>query len=272
MMSDDISDIQMYYENAVEGEDNRLERHQLERDLTWRYFDGYLPKTGHVLEVGAATGKHTQWMAQRGLHVTAVDLSPKELEFCSQRLAQAGLSSRLETVVADVRFLGALPRNEFDAVLLMGPLYHLILESDRRTALQQAVQRLKPGGIFFSSHISRYGILGDLMKDVPGWIEEREEVQSIIEHGRDPGNYPHGGFRGYFTNIEEIIPLHEQAGLETVLLAGVEPAISADDESYNILEGNRRQLWQDLMFTISREPALIASSRHILYIGRNRSA
>jgi SAM-dependent methyltransferase len=268
MNRDDIHDIQIYYENSVEGEDSRLERHQLERDITWLYFEEYLPKSGNILEIGAATGVHTYWMAQRGYKITAIDLSQNELDFNKNRLAEHDFQHNVETRVRDARDLGDLPENGFDAVLLMGPLYHLVQELDRKLAVEQAVRRLKPGGIFFSSHISRFGILGDLLKNVTGWIEEQDEVHSIIELGRDPENYHPGEFRGYFSTLEEIAPLHEQAGLETIVIAGVEPAISADDQSYNILEGKRRQLWLDLFYSISRVPSMIASSRHILYIGR----
>jgi SAM-dependent methyltransferase len=265
---DDISDIQKYYDHSVENEENRLERHQLERDITWLFLDKYLPNHGKILEIGAATGVHTLWLARRGLQVTAVDLSQNELTFNRQRLQEYGLHHLLETRIGDARDLGDLPENAFDSVLLMGPLYHLVHKTDRHRAVAQAVRRLKPGGVFFSSHISRYGILGDLLKNVPAWIEDQDEVQSIIERGRDPENYHPGEFRGYFATLEEIVPLHEWAGLETILLAGIEPAISADDQSYNVLEGRRRALWLELLFSISRVPSMIASSRHILYIGK----
>jgi len=50
MVTDDTSDIRQYYEESVEKEDGRLERHQLERDMTWRYLDKYLPRQGKILE------------------------------------------------------------------------------------------------------------------------------------------------------------------------------------------------------------------------------
>ena len=56
--------------------------------------------------------------------------------------------------------------------------------------------------------------------------------------------------------------------MSAVLLAGVEPAISADDESDNKLEGEQRRLWLDLLFEISTEPSIIGASRHLLYIGK----
>ncbi len=42
-MIDDVSDIVTYYASDPAREHDRLERHQLERDLTWRYLDRYLP-------------------------------------------------------------------------------------------------------------------------------------------------------------------------------------------------------------------------------------
>jgi S-adenosylmethionine-dependent methyltransferase len=272
-MSDDIQDIQDYYNADAEYEDRRLEGHQLERDLTKRYLEMYLPpanlqKAARILEIGAATGVYTLWLAQRGYKVVAVDLSEQELAYSRKRIESAGLLDLVTYRVDDARFLEQVPEQDFEAVLLMGPLYHLILEADRLMAIRQAVQRLKPGGVFFSSFISRFGILGDLLRNVPGWIEDGDEVRGILDVGRDPDHYPKGGFRGYFATIGEIRPLLEQAGLETLVLAGVEPAISADDESYNRLEGRRRELWQDLLYEVSREPSMLASSRHLLYIGK----
>jgi len=130
---------------------------------------------------------------------------------------------------------------------------------------------LLKNGILFSSFISRFGIMGDLLRNVPEWIEEQAEVHSIVEKGRDPDDYPRGGFRGYFARVSEIAPLHEMVGFETLVMAGVEPAISADDESYNKLQGNQRQLWLDLLYRISTEDSIIGASRHILYVGRKKS-
>jgi GNAT superfamily N-acetyltransferase len=50
--------------------------------------------------------------------------------------------------------------------------------------------------------------------------------------------------------------------------AGFEPGISADDESYNKLQGKQRQLWLDLFYELSMEQSIIGASRHLLYIGK----
>src|SRR5947208_13432804 len=100
-MSDDISDIAAFYNGIAGKEDHRLEEHQLEVDLTWRYLDRYLPAQGSILEVGAATGRYTLALARRGYRVTAVDLSPVLLEECRKRIVGAGLEQQVRFVAAD---------------------------------------------------------------------------------------------------------------------------------------------------------------------------
>lgn len=269
---DDISDIADFYNNQVDQESSRLNRHQLEHDLTWRLLDRYLPAQGSILEVGAATGGYTLDLARRSYTVTAVDMSSVLLEICRQNLANEGLAEQTRLVLADARDLSAVTDRDFDAALLMGPLYHLVELTDRQQALKEIYERLKAGGVIFSSFISRYGILGDLLKKVPHWIEERAEVRAVMDLGRDPDHYPRGSFRGYFALASEIAPLHEEVGFQTITLAGVEPAISADDASYNKLVGVQRELWLELLEQISTEPSIIGASRHLLYVGKKRSS
>jgi len=269
-MIDDISDIAALYNNDPEIEHNRLERHQLEYDLTWRFLNQYLPAQGSILEVGAATGRYTLGLAKQGYTLTAVDLSAELIKRCGESLAEAGLEKQVRLVVADARNLSEVTERGFDAVLLMGPLYHLVMEADRKLALKEAFDRLREGGVIFSSFISRFGIMGDLVKNIPVWIEDQAEVRSFLERGKRPDEYPRGGFRGYFVQTSEIAPLHEAIGFETLAVVGVEPAISADDESYNKLQGKQRQLWLDLFYEMSAERSIIGASRHLLYIGRKR--
>jgi len=270
-MIDDVNDIAFYYDKSQESEHSRLNRHQLEHDLTWCYLNQYLPPHGTVLEIGSATGKYTLELARRGYLITAVDMSKILLEKCRENIVREGLEKQVQFVLADARNLSEIPQNGFDAVLLMGPLYHLILEADRKMALQESLDRLHPSGIFFSSFISRFGLMSDLLRNVPAWIEDQTDVWSVLKQGRDDDDHPRGGFRGYFARPQEIAPLHESIGFETLMLAGVEPIIAADDESYNKLQGKHRQQWLELLYALSIEPPILGASRHLLYIGRKRS-
>ncbi len=269
-MIDDVSDIGAFYTADPQREHSRLERHQLEYELTWRYIDHYLPAQGTILEIGAATGRYTLPLAQRGYQITAVDLSAGLLAVNRQRITDAGLAGQVRFVEADARDLSSVAVRRFDAVLIMGPLYHLIVEADRKAALCRAADRLGDGGILFSAFISRWGVLGDLLRNNPDWIEDQAEVEALIASGSRSDEAPRGGFRGYLACAAEIAPLHEALGFETLALAGVEPAISAADENYNALEGDQRRQWLDLLHRVSTEPSIVGASRHLLYVGRKK--
>jgi S-adenosylmethionine-dependent methyltransferase len=266
-LGDDTSDIRQFYNDSAEKEDGRLKRHQLEQDMTWRYLDKYLPRRGKILEIGAATGAYTVPLAKRGYNVTAVDFSPNLLEICQKKVKQEGLEQKVNCLVADARELAGVIADDYDAVLMMGPLYHLILEEDRQKALKEAFKHLKPGGMIFSTFISRYGIWGDITKDYPHYIELQKDVHSVIYEGRDAElAYKKGNFRGYFATPAEIVPLHEKTGFSTLALAGIEtPGVR--DEVYNDIKGKRREMWLDLLFSISTETSIIGASNHILYVG-----
>lgn len=265
---DDIGDVADFYNQEAQTEDRRLENHRLEYDLTWRYLQRYLPAGGKILELGAATGRYTLELARKGYNVTAVDISPVELEVCRNRLSEQNLTDRVRLVTADARDLSQVKDGDYDACLAMGPLYHLVIGSDRRLVLGNAFEQLRTGGVIFSTWISRFGVIGDIMKNIPEWINDQESVESLLARGRRPDGRPPGGFRGYFARVGEIVPLHEEVGFETILIAALEPGISADDECYNRLEGQLRARWLDLLERISTEETSIGASRHLLYIGR----
>ncbi len=270
MKRDDISDIAAYYDKNAQEEHRRLEEHQLEYDLTWRFLEAYLPPSGEILEIGAGTGRYTLGLVQRGYTVTVVEISRANLDACREYLAEAGRQDRAKYILGDARDLSDVPDKEYDAVLLMGPLYHLVLESDRRMAVREAYAHLGPDGMIFSSLISRFGIWGNILKNFPKAIEFKDQIRYVLDEGRDHPDWEQGGFRAYGATINEIAPLHEDIGFETINLVGMEPAISAndDDERYNKLEGERRRLWLDLLYEISVEPSIVGASRHLLYIGR----
>jgi S-adenosylmethionine-dependent methyltransferase len=264
---DDISDVRAFYDNAPQLEEARLDVQQLEFDITWRWLMQVLPEQGHILELGASTGRYTLPVAKRGLHVTAFDLSAKTIAISRSKAHQVGLESRIKYVTGDARDLTCLGNVEYDAALVMGPLYHLFSAPDRQVVLDQTYRHLKNGAPIVSSIIQRLGIMGFIMANSPEWILRPDEVDWMLREGRDSPEYPKGGFPGYGARPEELREMHEGAGFITECIAAVEPAIGAFDESYNRLQGKVHEAWLDLLFRISTEPSLLGTSRHLLYIG-----
>jgi SAM-dependent methyltransferase len=206
---DDVSDIAAWYDHGVEEEESRLELHQLEYDLTRRFLTRYLPPTGSILEIGAATGRYTLALCRLGYSVTAVDFSPALLDVCQRRLAAERLHGNARFVVADARDLRAVADRGFDAVLLMGPLYHLIFEEDRREAIRQAKDRLRCATTVLV--LSRLGIIGDTAKRMPAIDGEKHSLR--IEAS---GRCTKGG-AGLLRRVSGIRSLHGRLNQTLVL-------------------------------------------------------
>ena len=151
----------------------------------------------------------------------------------------------------------------------MGPLYHLIDREDRQAAISEVVNRLLPGAPFFSSHINRYGMLTDVMVKFPHWAEDSDAVESVVSLGRDPDDTPRDGrFRSYFATVEEIESLHEECGIETILIAASDLGSNPFDRIHESMTDDQREKWIDLMQQAGAQPALRGASCHLLYIGR----
>src|SRR5438046_3901152 len=90
------------------------------RELLQRFLP---PPPARVLDVGGGTGAYAMWLAELGYRVHVVDVVALHVE---QALQAAGRAANPFTAaVGDARHLQE-EDSSFGAVLLLGPLYHLI--------------------------------------------------------------------------------------------------------------------------------------------------
>ncbi len=72
------------------------------------------PQAGRAYDLGCGPGNDAAFLADRGFHVTAVDISPTALHLARQTAAKAGVEEKIEFLAADVLSLPA----QGDAVLV----------------------------------------------------------------------------------------------------------------------------------------------------------
>lgn len=61
-----------------------------------------LPRSGRALDIASGEGQLAAWLAQRGLDVTAVDISSVGLEKLRNRAAEEGYAARIHAIEADL--------------------------------------------------------------------------------------------------------------------------------------------------------------------------
>src|SRR5262245_46644010 len=149
-----------YYDKGREASRLHCGTGLLEFARTQEILRRHLPQPpGFVLDVGGASGVHAAWLARDGYSVHVVD--PIELHVEQARAAAAAQPSAPFTAAAgDARALDQ-QQAAADAVLLLGPLYHLTTLEDRLTALREARRVARPGGLIFVAAISRFAPLID---------------------------------------------------------------------------------------------------------------
>jgi SAM-dependent methyltransferase len=134
----------------------------LERERTREILSRVLPQPPATVADGGGAGVHALWLASLGYSVHLRDPVPLHVEQAGAASRELGL--RLASVgVGDARELD-LGAASVDAVLLLGPLYHLQEAIERRKALGEARRILRAGGILAVAAISRWAPVLDGLK------------------------------------------------------------------------------------------------------------
>ncbi|NCT91854.1 class I SAM-dependent methyltransferase [Cellulomonas sp. APG4] len=266
-----LQDLQDYY--ALGRERDRLDRGEglLEALRTHELLDRWLPGApGIVYDVGGAAGRYAVPLAEAGYEVHLVDPVPLHVE--QAREASAAARRPLASVVeGDAR---ALPFDDAsaDAVLLLGPLYHLVEREDRLQALREAARVLRPGGVVVAAAICRWASTVDGV--LAGFLRDDQFAQIITDDladgvHRNTTGRPGWFTTGYFHRPEELRAEVEEARFQAegpVAVEGV--ARLADDLDEQLADATLRERLLGLVRATESEPALLGVSGHLLITGR----
>jgi ubiquinone/menaquinone biosynthesis C-methylase UbiE len=255
-----------YYDRCAQKEWERMERHRMEFLVTQRALLEYLPGENlQIADIGGGPGRYTIFLTNLGHELTLVDLSPAEIQIALDQAEKVGIKIG-QTLQANALDLSSLPEAHFDAVLILGPLYHLQEEAERCQAVSQAMRILKPGGILFAAFITIFAPFRDYAATDPDTVFiERVEWLKMLQDGRNFGE----GFPGaFFSHPDRLIPFMEGCGLETIKMIGVEGVVAAHEEKINLLQGKVLDFWVELNYRLGEDPACWGAANHLLYIGQ----
>jgi S-adenosylmethionine-dependent methyltransferase len=260
------------YDQTTQIEWGRLDRHRTEFALSLRALSDYLPPPpAMIADIGGGPGRYAIELARKGYQVTLVDLAQNNLNLAQHQAAAAGVKL-FETVHANAMDLGVLASNTYDAVLLMGPLYHLLALPERQKARDEARRISKPGGVIFAAFLGRFAAVLNAARVEPEYIvREIEECETILESGvyhadKNSGKFPDA----YFAHPEEIKPFMEEAEFETLMVLGCEGVVNTLDDKFNGFQGQLWEAWVNMNYRLGKDPSVHGASNHLLYVGKKR--
>jgi S-adenosylmethionine-dependent methyltransferase len=262
--------VERYYDKSAQAEWQRLQRHRTEFAVTMRVMDEYLPEPPcSVLDVGGGPGRYAIALAEKGYDVMLVELSGRSLEFAEAKAKEAGVTLT-GFIHADATNLGRIKDESYDAVLLMGPLYHLIKRAKREKALFEARRVLKKEGCLFASFITRYAPIRMEAKVDPDWVfAKRRRFEKLFSTGVHEPRGKNGRFTdAYFAMPSEIKPFIEKRGFQTLDLVSCEGIVALIEEKVNELTGDLWEAWVNLNCRLGKDPSIHGAAEHLLYVGR----
>jgi SAM-dependent methyltransferase len=262
-----------YYERGFE--EGRLlggSQGRLEYLRTMELLSRFLPPApSTVLDVGGGAGAYALPLARDDYSVHLIDPIPFHVE-----RAKAGSLGQPEaplagTEVGDARSLSQMGASA-DAVLLLGPLYHLTAREDRLQALREARRVIRPGGVVLAAAISRFASTIDGLFN--GFLAD-DEFEAIVERDlregqhRNPSGRPGWFTTAYFHRPAEMKEEAGEAGLVVEGLFGIEgPAWVVRDLDAWLEDPARRAKLLDAVRRVEAKPELLGASAHLLLVGR----
>jgi ubiquinone/menaquinone biosynthesis C-methylase UbiE len=267
--------IQKYYSAFQEWE--RLERAEdgaLEFAVNKAWISRFLPPAGaRVLDIGGGPGRYALWLAEQGYRTTLADLSPDLLEIAREQSKATNID--LEAIVeANALDLSQFDDASFDAALCMGPMYHLIEAADRARSAKELARVMKTGAPVFVAFLNRLQLLKvAISTEIPFSPETFKFVKRWIEDGIFISPALGAFADAHFVHPQEVAPLMEAAGFETLALISSESLVDAVQKNLAAFKERQPELYPWLLeklIDVANEPSIIGTAGHLLYIGRKR--
>jgi SAM-dependent methyltransferase len=268
--------VRAYYDQFGEREWERLARTDdglIERTINQHVIGQHLPPASTVLDLGGGPGRYTIWLAGQGHRTTLADLSPRLLEIARREVRAAGVQDRVDAIVeADACNLSRWEDGAFDAVLALGPFYHLPEKMEREQAAAEVSRVLRSGGLAFIALMPRFSFLrrtiaqptGQHLLAQAGWINQ------VLEAGVFVNDRPGGFTSGYGVRPEEVGPFFARHGLtQRTLLASesIVPDLQGALVGMATTNPVAYQAALDVLIRTAAEPSILGMSNHLLYVG-----
>lgn len=222
-----------------------------------RILEGYVRSGDRVLDAGSGPGRFTLELLRLGAHVTALDISPGQLELLRARVPD------VEATVGDITDLSRFPDDSFDVTVCFGgPLSYVLDHAEEAVAELARVTR--PGGHVL---VSVMGLAGAVIHFAPILVElaRRDGPAKSFEIARtgvlpEGEGYGHLAMRMYvWEEVEALLAPH--GDVVDGVAAGVLPHLE-------VQEPEIRALLEELEQRLAHDSGSRSCGEHIIGVLR----
>jgi S-adenosylmethionine-dependent methyltransferase len=270
--------VRNYYAAFAENEWHRLDSPvgAIEFAVTTAALAAHLPARGHILDLGGGPGRYSLWLAERGYTVVLADISPDLLAIARAKIAETDLQAQVvDVITCDACDLSRFGDHAFDAILALGPFYHLVDPADRHAAASELVRVVKPGGAVFVAFMPVYNFLYRTLLSA----EERHHlaqpafIARLMNEGVFRNDVPGRFNAGYGVRPQDVPPFMERYGLETVSLltdTGLAGPYAQALQQLLEVDPNAYEAAMALILQTASDTSILGAGSHLIYVGRKR--
>jgi len=175
---DELKYLTEYYSNYDEDGRLALKHGQVEFLTTMKYINKFLKKGMRVLEVGAGTGRYSLALAEKGFQVDAIELVQHNIDILKGKIKE---NYNIDVRQGNAMDLSCYRDETFDITLVLGPLYHLFNDEDKKQAISEAIRVTKKGGTIFVSYCMNE-------TTIINWGFQKGNILQGIQNGIVDGN------------------------------------------------------------------------------------
>ena len=249
---------------------DRLGQHvfRLEKIRTQEIILRYVKPSMTIADIGGATGAYSFWLHDMGHKVHLLDAA----EFHVEAATKTSITENKPLASISLGDARQLPYDDeqFDLVLLFGPLYHLQEKNDRIRSIAEAKRVLKKNGIIMAATISRFASLFDGFWQ--GFIDD-PAFEDILKQDLEDGNHSNPVHHPmYFTDAH----FHEQKEIEEEFTdGGFSKCHSIAIEGFGWLVPDFMKRWNeeearnkmlDYIKRTESDPVMVGISAHVMTI------
>ena len=195
-----------------------------------------------------------------GHRVAAVELADHNFEQLERNCRNI---ANVSVYKGDAVDLGRFGDGMFDTALLLGPLYHLYEDGERRRAIEEAVRVTKRGGVIIAAFLSVHAIIYNnyLEGNLRAGIEENFTPDYGVRH------FAEQCFTGY--NVDEFEALFEDVGVTHITTASADSILEhAEGRTDFSMSDEEFSLFAKYHLQCCEKRELLGAASHLLYICR----